>query len=47
VSFNHIYEYIDDDVSIDNNIFHNYVHLIYPDELHNKDKAEYENVLQI
>jgi hypothetical protein len=33
VSFNHTYRYIDDVLSINNYNFHNYVHLIYPDEL--------------
>jgi hypothetical protein len=32
VSFNHTFRYIDDVVAINNN-FHNYVHLIYPNEL--------------
>ena len=33
VSFNHTFRYIDDVLSINNHNFHNYVHLIYPDEL--------------
>jgi hypothetical protein len=33
VSFNHTFRYIDDVLSINNHSFHNYVHLIYPDEL--------------
>jgi hypothetical protein len=40
VSFNHVYRYIDDVLSINNHNFHNYVHLIYPDELKIKDKTE-------
>jgi hypothetical protein len=31
VSFNHTFRYIDDGLSMNNNNFHNYVHLIYPD----------------
>jgi hypothetical protein len=41
VSFNHIFRYIDDVLSINNCNFHNYVHLIYPDELEIKDATEY------
>jgi hypothetical protein len=33
MSFNHTFRYIDDVLSINNHNFHNYVHLIYPDEL--------------
>jgi hypothetical protein len=40
VSFNHTFKYIDDVLSINNYNFHNYVHLIYPDELEIKDTAE-------
>ena len=40
VSFNLTYRYIDDVLSINNHIFHNYVHLIYPDELEIKDTTE-------
>jgi hypothetical protein len=40
VSFNHTYRYIDDVPSINNHNFHNYVHLIYPDELEIKDTTE-------
>jgi hypothetical protein len=36
VSFNHTFRYIDDG----NHNFHNYVHLIYPDELEIKDTTE-------
>jgi hypothetical protein len=36
VSFNHTFRYIDV-LSINDHIFHNYVHLIYPDELEIKD----------
>ena len=37
VSFNHTYRYIDDVLSINNHNFHNYVHMIYPEELEIKD----------
>jgi hypothetical protein len=40
VSFSHTFRYIDDVLSIDNHNFHNYVHLIYPDELKIKDTTE-------
>ena len=40
VSFNHSFRYIDDVLSINNHIFHNYVHLIYLDELDIKDTTE-------
>jgi hypothetical protein len=40
MSFNHTFEYIDDVLSINNNNFHNYVYLIYPDELEIKDAIE-------
>ena len=40
VSFNHTFIYIDDVLSINNHNFHNYVHLIYPDELEIKDTTE-------
>jgi hypothetical protein len=40
VSFNHAFRYIDDVLSINNHNFHNYVHLIYPDELELKDTTE-------
>jgi hypothetical protein len=40
VSFNHTFRYIDDVLSINNHNFHNYVHLIYLDELEIKDTAE-------
>jgi hypothetical protein len=40
VSFNHTFRYIDDVLSINNHIFHNYVHLIYPDELEIKNTRE-------
>jgi hypothetical protein len=33
MSFNHTFRYIDDVLSINNHDFHNYVLLIYPDEL--------------
>jgi hypothetical protein len=33
VSFNHTYRYIDDVLSINNNNYYDYIHLIYPDEL--------------
>ena len=36
VSFNHTFRYIDDVLSINNHYFHNYVHLIYLDELAKK-----------
>jgi hypothetical protein len=34
---NHTYRYIDDVLSINNHNFHNYIHLIYPDEFEIKD----------
>jgi hypothetical protein len=37
VSFNHIFIYIDDVLSINNHNFHKYVNLIYPDRLEIKD----------
>jgi hypothetical protein len=40
VSFNHTFRYFDDVLSISNHNFHNYVHLIYPDELKIKDTTE-------
>jgi hypothetical protein len=40
VSFNHIFRYINDVLLINNHNFHNYVHLIYPDELGIKDTTE-------
>jgi hypothetical protein len=40
VSFNHTFRYIDDVLSINNHNFHNYVHLIYPDEFEIKDTTE-------
>ena len=40
VSFNLTYRHIDDVLSINNHNFHNYVHLIYPDELEIKDTTE-------
>jgi hypothetical protein len=40
VSFNDTSRYIDDVLSINNHNFHNYVHLIYPDELEIKDTTE-------
>jgi hypothetical protein len=40
VSFNHTFTYIDDVLSINNHNFHNYVHLIYSDELKIKDTIE-------
>jgi hypothetical protein len=40
VSFNHTFRYIDDVLSFNNHNFHNYVHLIYPDELEMKDTIE-------
>jgi hypothetical protein len=49
LSFNHTSRYIDDVLSI-NNDFHNYVHLIYPDELKIKDTTEsdkYDSYLDI
>jgi hypothetical protein len=49
-SFNHTFRYIDDVLSINNHNFHNYVHLIYPDELEMKnitesDKSSYLDIL--
>jgi hypothetical protein len=40
VSFNHTFRYIDDVLPINKQNFHNYVHLIYPDELEIKDTTE-------
>jgi hypothetical protein len=40
VSFNHTFRYIDAVLSIKNHNFHNYVHLIYPDELEIKDTTK-------
>jgi hypothetical protein len=40
MSFNHTFRYIDDVLSINNHNFHNYVHLIYHDELEIKDTTE-------
>ena len=40
VSFNLTYRYIDDVLSINNYNFHNYVHLIYLEELDIKDTTE-------
>jgi hypothetical protein len=40
VSFNHAFRYIDNVLSNNNHNFHNYVHLIYPDELEIKDTTE-------
>jgi hypothetical protein len=40
VSYNHTFRYIDDVLSINNDNYHNYVHLIYPDELEIKDTTE-------
>jgi hypothetical protein len=40
VSFNPTFRYIDDVLSINNHNFHNYVHLIYPDDLEIKDTTE-------
>jgi hypothetical protein len=37
--FNHTFRYIDDVLSINNHNFHNYVYLIYPDELEIKDNG--------
>jgi hypothetical protein len=46
-SFNHKFRYIDDVLSINNHNFHNYIHLIYPNELEIKDTTESENLLHI
>jgi hypothetical protein len=40
VSFSHTFRYIDDVLSINNHNFHNYVQLIYRDELEIKDTTE-------
>ena len=40
VFFNLTYKCIDDVLSINNHNFHNYVHLIYPDEIEIKDTTE-------
>jgi hypothetical protein len=42
VSINHTFKYIDYVLSINIHNFHNYVHLIYPDELKIKDTTESE-----
>jgi hypothetical protein len=42
VSLNHTFRYIYDVLSIINRNFHNYVHLIYLDELEIKDTTEYD-----
>jgi hypothetical protein len=42
VSFNHTFRYINDVLSTNNHNFHNYVHLIYPDELKITDTTEYD-----
>jgi hypothetical protein len=47
VSFNHIYRYTDDVLSINNYNFHNYVQVIYPDELEIKETTELTNRLYI
>jgi hypothetical protein len=44
VSFNHTLKYIDDVLSINNHNFHNYVHLIYPDEFEIKDTIESDKI---
>jgi hypothetical protein len=43
VSFNHRFRYIDGVLSVNNYNFHNYVHLIYPDDLKIKHTTEFEN----
>jgi hypothetical protein len=40
MSFNQTFRYIDDVLSINNHNFHNYVHLIYPDELDIKNTTK-------
>jgi hypothetical protein len=40
VSFNHIYRYMDDVLSIKNHNVHNHVHLMYPDEFKINDTSE-------
>jgi hypothetical protein len=40
VSFNDTFRYINDVLSINNHNFHNYVHLVYPNELQIKDTTE-------
>jgi hypothetical protein len=40
MSFNHTFRYIDDVLSINNHNFHNFVHLVYPDELEIKNTTE-------
>jgi hypothetical protein len=40
VSFKHTYRYINDILSIKDNKYHNYAHLIYPDKLEIKDTTE-------
>jgi hypothetical protein len=40
VSFNHTFRHIDDVLSINNHNFHNYVNLIYANELEIKDTTE-------
>jgi hypothetical protein len=46
-SFNHTFRYIDDVLSISTHIFHNFAHMIYPDELEIKDITEPDNLLLI
>jgi hypothetical protein len=47
VSFNYTctFRYIDDVLSINNNNFQNYVHVIYPDELEIKDTTESDKLV--
>jgi hypothetical protein len=40
LSLNHTFRYIDDVLSINNNNFHNYVHLIYPNEFEIEEITE-------
>jgi hypothetical protein len=40
MSFHNTFRYIDDALSINNHNFHDYVHLIYPNELEIKDTTE-------
>jgi hypothetical protein len=40
MSFNHTFKYIDDVLSFKSNNFHNYIHLIYGNELDTKDTTE-------
>jgi hypothetical protein len=46
-NLNHTFRYIDDVLLINNHNFHNYVHLIYPDEIEIKELQNLTNLLHI